>query len=120
MGVALRRYAASEADHDRPVVIDKYIGMLAVAAICGELSVLDDEHVCVPGIRDAHPSISADDVVAAFKDVLALGDDLDLDVLAPLVLILPESFHEPLDVALLALHDLIPFVCAALAAHSDS
>lgn len=68
------------------------------------------------GVWDAHLSVATDDVVAAFKDVLAIEDYLDLDVLVLFALILPESLHEPLDVALLALHDLLPFVRAALAA----
>ena len=116
MGVAFRRHAATEANVHDPVVFSEYVWVFAVAPICRELPVIDDEHVRVPGVWDAHLSVAADDIVAAFKDVLAIEDYLDLDVLVLFALILPESFHEPLDVALLALHDLLPFVRAALAA----
>lgn len=115
MGVAFRRHAATEANVHDPVVFSEYVWVFAVAPICRELPVIDDEHVRVPGVWDAYLSVAADDVVAAFKDVLAIEDDLDLDVLVLFTLILSESFHEPLDVALLALHDLLPFVRAALA-----
>ena len=116
MGVAFRRHAATEANVHDPVVVSEYVWVFTVAPICRELPVIDDEHVRTPGVWDVHLSVATNDVVAAFKDVLAIEDHLNFDVLVIFTLILPESFHEPLDVALLTLHDLLPFVRAALAA----
>lgn len=116
MGVAFRRHAATEANVHDPVVVSEYVWVFTVAPICRELPVIDDEHVRIPRVWDVHLSVAADDVVAAFEDVLAIEDHLNFYVLVLFTLILSESFHEPLDVALLALHNLLPFVRAALAA----